>query len=83
MKKSKYDKNTISPSTIRDFEIELKQLKREYEQIQEWLLKNTTHPDFMKKVSERNDLSVRIEVKKQQVRGDWFDFPSPTVTIIE
>ena len=67
----------------RQLEKDIKSLKAQQQTIQEWLLHNTTHPDFMKKVSERNDLSVRIEVKKQQIRGDWFDFPSPSISIIQ
>ena len=67
----------------RQLEKDIKSLNAQQQTIQEWLLHNTTHPDFMKKVSERNDLSVRIEVKKQQIRGDWFDFPSPSISIIQ
>lgn len=62
--------------------VELKNLRRKYDELTEWISQNTSHPDFLKKISERNDLSVQIEVKKQQKNGDWFTItPSPYTVI--
>lgn len=49
----------------------LKVLKEKYEQLTEWLQNNTRSTDFLKVVSERNDLSVQMEVLKQQITGRW------------
>lgn len=49
----------------------LKILKERYEQLTDWLINNTKSPDFLKMVSERNDLSVQMEVLKQQITGRW------------
>jgi len=32
----------------------------------DWILNNTTHPDFLDKVTERNSVSVQLEVSRQQ-----------------
>lgn len=50
---------------------QLSTLKEKYEQLTEWMKLNTRHKDFSKVVSERNDLSVQMEVVRQQRNGTW------------
>lgn len=49
----------------------LKELEAKSAELAEWLAKNTRHPDFMKVASERNHLSVEMEVYRQKVNGQW------------
>jgi len=51
-------------------EKEYKLLQDRYKELSEWIRSNTNHPDWMKKVSERNDVSVQMEVKRQQKNGN-------------
>jgi hypothetical protein len=62
-------------------EKELKLLQKKHEEISNWMINNTAHPEFIKKVSERNSLSVQIEVKRQQKRSDWYTAPQRGVLI--
>lgn len=56
---------------VKEAEKDYKILQQKYDQLSEWISNNTRHPDFNKKVSERNDLSVQMEVKRQQKNGTW------------
>ncbi len=66
----------------REAEKQCKDLQLRIDKINEWAKDNVKHPDFMKKVSERNDLSVQLEVKKQQRDGRWMpDVERPEIII--
>lgn len=56
---------------VKEAEKDYKILQQKYDQLSEWISNNTRNPDFNKKVSERNDISVQMEVKRQQKNGTW------------
>lgn len=58
-----------------ELEKKLQDKKRKAEQIGEWLKDNIHADNWMDKVTERNDLSVQIEVINQQLSGNWFPQP--------
>lgn len=66
---------------VKEAEKEYKELQKRYDELSEWISGNIKHPDFTKKVSERNDISVRMEVKRQQKNGNW-DVPYQTMEVI-
>lgn len=54
-----------------ELEKKYKSKKLELESIGRWLLLNIKHPEWHKKVNKRNQLSVEIEVIRQQLTGRW------------
>lgn len=50
---------------------EKKQLQEEIYAIGEWLKNNIKDPDFLKKSHERNNLSVKVELINQKLKGRW------------
>lgn len=56
---------------VKEAENEYKVLLERYEEVSLWLQHNIHHPDFYKRVSLKNDLSVQLEVKRQQKSGNW------------
>ena len=55
----------------KEAEKKYKRLKLRYNELSDLIAKNTRSADFLKMVSERNDLSVQMEVCKQQIDGRW------------
>ena len=60
---------------------ELQNLRQQLDKMNQWLLYNTRHPDFMKQVSLRNALLVKMESKKQQTTNSWWDAPMQTIAL--
>jgi len=60
-------------------EKEHQQIQARIDQIGEWMLHNTKHPDFLQKVSDRNAMLVKLESKRQQTTNGWWDSPQITV----
>lgn len=64
------------------FQQEIEQTRQRMHELGD-LIKDTNHPEFIKRVSERNSLSVQLEVLKQKNTGVWQpDYANPTYTII-
>lgn len=62
------------------------ELKKRYNELTVWISENTNHPTWMEVVSERNAISVQLEVLKQQERGMWkptHQVPSYTIVITQ
>lgn len=64
-----------------DADKESKTINQQIEEIGKWMLHNTRHPDFLKKVSERNALLVKLESKRQQRTNSWWKDPLTTVKL--
>lgn len=65
----------------REAEKQHKVLQLKYAELTQWLENNTSHVDFFKVLSQRNEISVRMEVKKQQKAGRWNDPCHKVMTI--
>jgi len=51
---------------------ELEALEKANYDIMAWVNENgTSHPDFFEKIRQRNSNSVQIEIKRQQISGQW------------
>lgn len=66
-----------------NIEKEYKQLQARIDDLNIWLQFNTKHPDFLTKISERNHLLVKLEVKRQQRSGDWYRHCHPEVVLTQ
>jgi len=58
---------------------EQSQIQDKIEVVTNWLFNNTKHPDFLKKVSERNALLVDLETKRQQSLRSYWEMPQPVL----